>query len=171
VQNFWFAFTLRRDRSRGRFWAAIRLPHHPEPSGHAPWRGRWIWQWRTTWSTVCSSAPHSQVSERAIPHLCKQVRKRPTLLRSRLSRTHVFLAEPFWENGCRCQGWKYVFSCCSPTTPPYIGDSVRARYLCCCYRCQMNWWVVVRRVQMGVSIWDAVHSHLVDRWTLWFADC
>ena len=72
MQNFWFAFTLRRDRSRGRFWAAIRLPHHPEPSGHAPWRGRWIWQWRTTWSTVCSSAPHSQAAEGVITLLSKQ---------------------------------------------------------------------------------------------------
>jgi len=34
----------------------------------------------------------------------------------------------------------------------------------CCYR-QMKWWVV-RWAQMGVSIWDAVHSHPVDRWPL-----
>jgi len=26
-----------------------------------PWEGQWIWHWRTTWSAVCSSAPHSQV--------------------------------------------------------------------------------------------------------------
>ena len=34
----------------------------------------------------------------------------------------------------------------------------------------MNWWVVVRRVQMGISIWDAVHSHSMDRWALSGAD-
>jgi len=27
--------------------------------------------WRATWSTVCSSAPHSQAAEKVIPHLCK----------------------------------------------------------------------------------------------------
>jgi len=29
-----------------------------------PWGGRWIWHRRTTWSTVCSSAPHSQAQRR-----------------------------------------------------------------------------------------------------------
>ena len=32
---------------------------------------RWIEHWRTTWSTVCCSAPHSEVAEEAIPHLCR----------------------------------------------------------------------------------------------------
>ena len=31
----------------------------------SPWGGRWIRHWRTTWSTVCSSAPHSQAAEEA----------------------------------------------------------------------------------------------------------
>ena len=37
----------------------------------SPWGGQWIGHWRT-WSTVCSSAPHSQAAEEAIPHLYKQ---------------------------------------------------------------------------------------------------
>ena len=32
----------------------------------------------TTWLTACSSAPHSQTAEEAMPHLYKQERKRPT---------------------------------------------------------------------------------------------
>jgi len=44
----------------------------------SPWGCRWIGHWRTTWSTVCSSAPHSQAAEEAIPHLYMQGRKRPT---------------------------------------------------------------------------------------------
>jgi len=44
---------------------------------------------RPTWSTVCSSAPHSQALERTIFHLCKQERKHPTPVRRRLSRTGV----------------------------------------------------------------------------------
>jgi len=37
----------------------------------------------------CSSAPHSQVAEGAIPHLYKQEGKRPTPMRRRLSRTQA----------------------------------------------------------------------------------
>ena len=62
----------------------------------------------------------------------------------------LLLARPFQEGGCRCQGWKYGVSYCSPTTPHSIGDPPRAQHVCCCY--QMNWWVFARRVQMGVSI-------------------
>ena len=42
----------------------------------SPWGGRWIGHWRTTWSTICSSAPHSQGAEEDIPHLYKQGWKR-----------------------------------------------------------------------------------------------
>ena len=37
----------------------------------------------TTWSTVCSSRPHSQTAEEAIPHLYKHERKHPTPLQRR----------------------------------------------------------------------------------------
>ena len=57
----------------------------------SPWAVWWIEHWKTTWSTVCSSAPHSQVAEDAIPHLYKQERKRPILMRRQLSWTHTVL--------------------------------------------------------------------------------
>ena len=41
--------------------------------------------------TVDSSAPHSQVTDEAIPHLYKQEQERPRLVRRRLSWTHTFL--------------------------------------------------------------------------------
>ena len=34
---------------------------------HSTQGGRWIGQWRTTWSPACFSAPHSQAAERAVP--------------------------------------------------------------------------------------------------------
>ena len=51
----------------------------------SPWGGRWVGHWKTTGSTVCSSVPHSQAAEEAIPHLYnhKKERKRPTLVRRR----------------------------------------------------------------------------------------
>jgi len=55
----------------------------------SPWGTRWIGHWRKTWSTVCTSAQHSQVVEEVMPHLCKQERKRPTPVRRRLSRIHT----------------------------------------------------------------------------------
>ena len=51
---------------------------------------------------------------------------------------------------------------CCPTTPHSIGDAPTAPRFSCCP--QMNWWVVARRVQMGVPIWDSVHSQSVDSW-------
>jgi len=69
-----------------------RLRSHLLVSSAHPlqWWGRWNGHWMTTRSTVCSSAPHSQAAERATPHLYKQERKRPTLVRRR-SRTHAVL--------------------------------------------------------------------------------
>ena len=47
---------------------------------------------------VCSSSPHSQAAEGAMPHLCKQERKRPTPVRRRFSRTHA------WQGDSRSVG-------------------------------------------------------------------
>ena len=74
-----------------------------------------------------------------------------------------------WEalsdgGGCRCRGWKCGFLWDYPPTPHSIGDPPSAPHIRCC--CQMNWWDVVRRVQMGVSIWGAVHLHSMDGWAL-----
>ena len=127
------------------------------------WGGRWIGHWRTTRSTVCSSAPHSQVAGEDTSNLYKQERKRPTPVRSRWNRTQAILGKVM-PGGCRYRGWKcgVVWGC--PPTPHSIGDPPTAPHICCC--CQINWWVVVRRVQVGVSIWGAVHLHSVDRWAL-----
>jgi len=147
-----------RTRSRDRCWAANRLSHRPEPSGRVVheevW---WIGHSRTTWSTVCSSAPHSQVADETISHLYKQERKRPTPVRRRLSRTQT-VPERIIRRGCvPVLGMKVrsLIGLSSPVTPPSICHPPRAPHVCCC--CQMNWWVVVRLVRMGVSIRDAVH--------------
>jgi len=71
----------------------------------SPW-GRWVRHWRTTRSMVYSSAPHSLAAEEAIPHLCKQERKRPTRVRRRLSGPTLFFGRSFRGGGCRCWGWK-----------------------------------------------------------------
>ena len=57
----------------------------------SPWGGRWIGHWRTTWLAVCSSAPHSQTAEEAIPHSYRQERKRTTPVQRRLSRIQALL--------------------------------------------------------------------------------
>jgi len=49
-----------------------------------PLEGRWIGHWRTTWSTACFSAPHSQSAVGSMPHLGKQERKCSTPVRRRL---------------------------------------------------------------------------------------
>jgi len=43
------------------------------------------------------------------------------------------------------------------------GDTPSALHVCCC---QINRWVVVPWVQIGVSTWGAVHLHSMDRWAL-----
>jgi len=48
-----------------------------------------------------------------------------------------------------------------------IDDLPTAPHVCCC---QMNWWDVVWRVQMGVLIWSVVHLHSMERWALSGAD-
>ena len=57
----------------------------------SPCVGRWIEKWRTTWSKVCSSAPHSYAAEGAITHVSKQERQRPRAVRRRLRRTRSVL--------------------------------------------------------------------------------
>ena len=101
--------TPRRDRAKSSFEPVVQTTAWPHQisgqvlSSHSivsssrtvrpcsPWGGRWIGHWRTTWSTVCLSAPHSQAAEEAIPHLYKQERKRPAPVRRRLSRTQALL--------------------------------------------------------------------------------
>ena len=60
------------------------------------WGGR-LTGHEKTWLTVCSSAPHSQAAEKAIPHLCKQEWKRLTPVRRWLSWIHaIFSTAILW---------------------------------------------------------------------------
>ena len=53
----------------------------------APCGARCIGHAVSTWSAVCSEAPHSQFGERARPHLCMDEWNCPTPVRRRLSLT------------------------------------------------------------------------------------
>ena len=48
----------------------------------------------STWSVVCSEAPHSQFGEGARPHLCMDEWDRPTPVRRRLSLTQASRGKP-----------------------------------------------------------------------------
>ena len=48
----------------------------------------------STWSAVCSEAPHSQFGERARPHLCMDEWNRPTPVRRRLNLTQAARGKP-----------------------------------------------------------------------------
>ena len=48
----------------------------------------------STWSAVCSEAPHSQFGEGARPHLCMDEWNRPTPIRRRLSLTQAARGKP-----------------------------------------------------------------------------
>ena len=48
----------------------------------------------STWSAVCSEAPHSQFGEGARPHLCMDEWNRPTPVRRRLSLTQAAWGKP-----------------------------------------------------------------------------
>ena len=57
----------------------------------APCGARCIRHAVSTWSAVCSEAPHSQFGEGARPHLCMDEWNRPTPVRRRLSLTQAAL--------------------------------------------------------------------------------
>ena len=121
--------------------------------------------WRTTWSTVCSSAPHSQAAEEAIPHLYKQERKRPTPVRQRLSRTQALLGRVIPGEWAPVPGIKMrsLVGLPAHSALHWLSTQCAARMLLlsqklasCC----------AAGVQMGVLIWGAVHVHSMDRWAL-----
>ena len=60
----------------------------------APCSARCIGHAVSTWSAVCSEAPHSQFGEGARPHLCMDEWNRPTLVRRRLSLTQAARGKP-----------------------------------------------------------------------------
>jgi len=71
-----------------------------------PWGGQWIGQWRITWSTICSSVPHSQAAEGAIAHLRKLERRPLTPVRRRLSGIHAVLGRVISGGGLATSGMK-----------------------------------------------------------------
>jgi len=110
-----------------------------------PWGGWWIGQWRITWSSVFSSAPHSRAAEGAkTSDTGAEVVKRDSRCscRSHSGRVGANVRDKSNEP-CKC----------SATARHSIGDQPRAPHLCCCR--QMNWWVVVRQVQMGAVAYEA----------------
>ena len=60
----------------------------------APCGARCIGHAASTWSAVCSEAPHSQFGEGARPHLCMHKWNHPTPLRRRLSLTQAARGKP-----------------------------------------------------------------------------
>ena len=61
---------------------------------HAPCGARCIGHAVSTWSAVCSEAPHSQFGEGARPHLCMDEWNRPTPVRRRLNFTQAARGKP-----------------------------------------------------------------------------
>ena len=60
----------------------------------APCGARCIGHAVSTWSAVCSEAPHSQFGEEARPHLCMDEWNRPTPVCRRLSLTQAARGKP-----------------------------------------------------------------------------
>ena len=60
----------------------------------APCGARCIGHTISTWSAVCSEAPHSQFGEGARPHLCMDEWNRPIPVRRRLSLTQAVRGKP-----------------------------------------------------------------------------
>ena len=70
--------------------AVVLLSQHRVSSSktvrpHSPCGARCIGHAVSTWSAVCSEAPHSQFGEEARPHLCMDEWNRPTPVSRRLS--------------------------------------------------------------------------------------
>ena len=60
----------------------------------APCGAQYIGQAVSTWSAVCSEAPHLQFSEGVRPHLCMDKWNHPTLVRKQLSLTQAAWGKP-----------------------------------------------------------------------------
>ena len=113
--------------------AVVLLSQHRVSSSrtvrpHAPCGARCIGHAVSTWSAVCSEAPHSQFGEGARPHLCMDEWNRPTPVCRRLSLTQAVRGKPIptaWHRS-RAQkhgAWKHFHS-----TPFFIcGLSIQKR--------------------------------------------
>ena len=83
----------------GQMLAVMLLSQHRVSSSktvrpRAPCGARCMGHIVSTWSAVCSEAPHSQFGEGARPHLCMDEWNRPTPVRRRLSLTQAARGKP-----------------------------------------------------------------------------
>ena len=79
----------------------------------APCGARCIGHAVSTWSMVCSEAPHLQFGEGARPHLCMDEWNRPTTVCRQLSLTQVALGSPsqqawHWYWAQKQRPWHYI---------------------------------------------------------------
>ena len=137
----------------------------PHVAHCAPWGGWWIVQWRTTWSKVCSSAPHSQAAERAIPHLCKLERQRPKpVQRWRLSRTHAVLDRAIPGGLVLMSGIKVRSLVVLSSYSAFHRWSAQSVALLLLSSDElMSYRMAGTNVQIGISIQDAVRFPLGER--------
>ena len=71
-----------------------RVSSYKSVRPRAPCGARCIGHAVSTWSAVCSEAPHSQFGEGPRPHLCMDEWNRPTPVRRRLSLTQATRGKP-----------------------------------------------------------------------------
>ena len=92
--------------------AVVLLSQHRVSSSktvrpRAPCGARCIGHAVSTWSAVCSEAPHSQFGEGARPHLCIDEWNRPTPVRRRLSLTQAARGKPSQQACHRSRAQKH----------------------------------------------------------------
>ena len=103
----------------------------------APCGARCIGHAVSTWSAVCSKAPHSQFGERARPHLCMDEWNRPTPVRRWLSLTQAARGKPIPTGLAPVAGTKarsleafshYSVFHLSSSSPSFEGHPLQARH-------------------------------------------
>ena len=118
----------------------------------------------STWSAVCSEAPHLQLGEGARPHLCMDEWNRPTPVRRRLSLTQAARVSPsqqawHWSPAQKHGAWKHFHG-----TPFSICDfSIQKRGCQVWQGCtrdsahlaQTGVWILV-------SLGEYLRTHLID---------
>ena len=124
-------------RSRGRCWAAIRLSHRPEPSGHAV---------HGEFDGLDIGGQHGR--RFVLLHHTHRPQRRPysictsrsgnvlTPVRRRLSETQALLGRVIPGGGCWCRGWRCGVLCGCPSSLHSIGDLQTVPHVYCC--CMMN---------------------------------
>ena len=130
----------------------------------APCGARCIRHAVSTWSAVCSEAPHSQFGEGARPHLCMDEWNRPTPVRRRLSLTQAARDKPIPTGlapvlGKKHGAWKNLHS-----TPFSICDlSIQKRGCQVWQGCSNDFAQLAQTgVWILVSLGEYLRTHLKD---------